>query len=145
MTTIAYRDGVLVADSYASDDATVMQVVKSARMPNGDVAGGAGDLGQVAQALAWLQSGTGDPPDIDQSGILFTSDGVPHLASGRWPGVRVKGFVAIGSGAQGAMTAMKLGHSAESAVAAVCGIDPCSGGELDVLPVTYKPKAKRKK
>lgn len=138
MATIAFKDGILVADSYASDDATVMQVVKCARLPKGDVAGGAGDLGQVAQALSWLAAGgTDDPPDIDQSGLLFTDGGVCYLASGKWPGVRVKGSSAIGSGAQGAMTAMRLGHSAEDAVRAVAGIDPNTGGEIDVL--AYEP------
>src|SRR5688572_25992799 len=103
MTTIAFAAGVLAADSYASDDATVMQVVKCARLPNGDVAGGAGDLGEIAQALAWMESGCkGDAPDIGGSAILFTRDGVLHLASTKWPGVRTKGAVAIGSGAQGA-------------------------------------------
>ena len=146
MTTIAYREGFLVADSYASDDSCVIQVTKCAHLPNGDVAGGAGDLGKVALALAWLRDGgEGDPPDIEESLILFTDKGVPYLASGKWPGVPVKGYAAIGSGAQGALTAMKLGFSAEAAVQAVSGVDPCTGGEIDVLEVKPpKPRGRKK-
>lgn len=145
MTTIAFHAGVLAADSYASDDSTVMQVCKCARLPGGDVAGGAGDLGEVAQALDWLARGSkGDAPDISSASILFTIDGVVHLASTKWPGVRCKGAVAIGSGSQGALVAMRLGMSAEEAVKAVCGVDPCSGGEVEVLPVEAKrAKARR--
>jgi hypothetical protein len=139
LTTIAFRAGILAADSYASDDSTVMSVVKCARLPGGDVAGGAGDLGQVAQALAWLGGGCdGDPPEIAESIILFTKAGVPHMASTKWPALRVKGYAAIGSGAQGALVAMKLGASAEDAVRAVSGVDPCTGGEVDVLAVEVK-------
>lgn len=150
MTTIAFSAGILAADSYASDDATVMQVVKCARLPNGDVAGGAGDLGEIAQGLAWLAGGSkGDAPDIGGSAILFTDKGVLHLASTKWPGVRVKGSVAIGSGAQGAMVAMRLGQTAEDAVRAVAGIDPCTGGEIDVLAVeganVRKPAARKRR
>jgi hypothetical protein len=145
MTTIALKDSVLAADSYATDETCAIQVAKCVRLPGGDVAGGAGDVGEVSQALAWLAAGgKGEPPDISSSGILFTDKGVSYLASTKWPGVRVKGFAAIGSGSQGAMVAMKLGKSAEDAVRAVIGVDPCTGGEIDVLPVG-KPRAPRKR
>jgi hypothetical protein len=144
ITTIAFADGVLAADSYASDDSTVVQVVKCARLPGGDVAGGAGDLGEVAQALEWLvKGGKGDAPDIPGSCLVFTVKGVPHMASTKWPGVRCKGAVAIGSGAQGALVAMRLGKGAADAVRAVAGVDPNTGGEIDVLPVT-KPVRRKK-
>jgi hypothetical protein len=149
MTTIALAvcGGVmtLAADSYCSDDATVMQVCKCVRLPGGDVAGGAGDLGEVAQALTWLAGGSqGDAPEIPGAAVLFTINGVPHMASTKWPAVRVKGAAAIGSGAQGALVAMRLGHSPEDAVKAVAGIDPCTGGEIEVLAVEV-PRAKARK
>lgn len=141
MTTIAFSKGVLVADSFATDDSTVIQVVKCARLPGGDVAGGAGDLGEVGQALQWLaRGGKGTPPEIPSATIIFTEKGVLHMACTKWPGVRVKGNAAIGSGSQGALVAMKLGMSALEAVKAVIGVDPCTGGELDVLPVKLTRK-----
>jgi hypothetical protein len=143
MTTIAFSKGVLAADSFATDDATAIQVVKCARLPDGQVAGGAGDLGEVSQALDWLsKGGKGVSPDIPGASIIFTIKGVPHIASTKWPGVRLKGDAAIGSGAQGALVAMKMGLSAEDAVRAVAGVDPCTGGEIDVLPVR-KPVARK--
>lgn len=149
MTTIALGliGGVmtLAADSYISDDATVMQACKCVRLPSGDVAGGAGDLGDVAQALSWLASGSeGDAPDISSAAIVFTVSGVPHMASTKWPGVRMKGAVAVGSGAQGALVAMRLGKTPVEAVAAVAGIDPCTGGEIEVLAYEAPVKRKRK-
>lgn len=136
MTTVVIANGVLAADSFATDDSTAIQVCKCARLPNGDVAGGAGDLGEVTQALDWLvKGGKGVGPDIPSCSILYTVGGETHLASGKWPGVRCKGSVAIGSGALGALVALKLGKSAVEAVKAVIGVDPGTGGEIDVLPV----------
>lgn len=136
MTTVVIANGVLAADSFATDDSTAVQVVKCARLPNGDVAGGAGDLGEVTQALAWLvKGGKGDAPEIANCSILYTQKGETLLASAKWPGVRVKGSVAIGSGSQGALVALRLGKSAADAVKAVIGVDPSTGGEIDVLPV----------
>ena len=145
MTTVCFKDGVLAADSFATDDATALEAVKCARLPAGEVAGGAGELGEVAQALEWLvRGGKGDAPDISGAAILFTVKGVPHLASTKWPGVRCKGAVAIGSGAQGALVAMKLGLGPADAVAAVIGVDPSTGGQIDVLEVG-KPVRKARK
>lgn len=144
MTTIAYANGVLAADSLATDDACALHVRKIVRLPKGDMAGGAGELNEVVQALSWLAGGSkGEPPAIAQSHILFTEAGVPHLATCGWPGIALKGCAAIGSGAQGALVAMRLGRSAEEAVRAVAGIDTATGGEIDVM-VYEAPKKKRK-
>lgn len=143
MTTIALRDGVMAADTWATDDCTATNVRKAVQLANGDVAGGAGDLAPVGRALAWLMGDqAGDPPEIAGAQILFTVKGVPYIADGGWPGIEVRGYTAIGSGAQGALVAMKLGHGAESAVRAVFGVDPATGGDVDVLPIG---KAKRKR
>lgn len=131
---------MLAADSLATDDACAIQVQKIVRLPKGDVAGGAGSLPEVMNALQWLvKGGKGARPTIENSVILFTANGVLHLAGGGWPGVPVKGYAAIGSGAQGALVAMKLGMTAEQAVAAVAGVDHCTGGEIEVLAYV-KPK-----
>lgn len=145
MTTIAFKSGVLAADSLATDDACGVFVEKSAYLQTGDVAGGAGNLNEVAAALGWLAGGCqGDAPDISSTAILYTRAGKPYLASGGWPGAPVKGFCAIGSGAQGALVAMKLGLSAAEAVAAVSGIDTATGGEVDVLPVKLRKRKQGK-
>lgn len=136
MTTIAFRDGVLAADSQASDDTVKVSVRKVVRLRKGDVAGGAGDLSTVALALSWLAAGrVNDPPPLEGAEILFTDGGELFLADGGWPGIPVKGFAAVGSGAQGAMVAMHLGMSAEDAVVAVSHVDPGTGGPIEVLPV----------
>lgn len=134
---------MLAADSFATDDACAIQVRKIIRLPKGEVAGGAGSLPEVLRAMRWLaKGGKGAGPAIENATILFTVGGVLHLAGGGWPAVPVKGFAAIGSGAQGALVAMKLGCTAEQAIAAVIGVDPCTGGEIDVLAYA-KPKRTR--
>lgn len=146
MTTVAWKasEKILAADSYATDDGTAIQVRKTAILPNGDVAAGAGTLYSVARALQWLASGAqGDAPDLGDATILFTVYGEMHMASEGWPGVPVKGDCAVGSGAQGALVAMKMGLGAVEAVQAVAGVDPCTGGEIEAL--TYKPAKARKR
>jgi hypothetical protein len=135
MTTIAYKDGIMAADTRASGDDVAFDVVKLWRLPNGDVAAGAGVLCRAALGIQWLQSRRGDAPDIEGADILFTDAGVPYVASGGWPGVRIRSYAAIGSGAQGAMVAMSMGLSAADAVQAVIGIDPATGGEVQTLAV----------
>lgn len=143
MTTVAFRDGVLAADSQATDDTVKFGIRKVVRLRKGDVAGGCGPLPALALALQWLAAGrVNDPPPIDDNEILFTDGGELYIASGGWPGILVKGFVAVGSGAQGAMVAMHLGLTAEDAVAAVSHVDPGTGGPIDVLPVERPRKRK---
>ncbi len=143
MTTIAFRDGVMAADSLATDDACGLYLCKLVRLPRGDMAGGCGDLNEVVLALAWLEGGAkGDAPAIPSASILFTKSGVPHLACAGWPGIALKGHAAIGSGAQGALVAMRLGKSAADAVKAVADIDRATGGEIDVMAY-IKPRARK--
>ena len=146
MTTVAYRDGVLCADSMATDDSGAVFVRKSVWLPNGDAAAGAGDLNEVMAAISWLAGGgKGDAPSIGNSCILFTDKGELFMASTGWPGAPVKGYCAIGSGAQGAMVAMKLGKSAQAAIDAVMGVDTCTGGDIDVYEIGKRQTAEAPK
>ena len=145
MTTIALKAGVMAADTWATDDFTATNVRKLVRLSNGDAAGGAGDLAPVGRALAWLMGAReGEPPDISGAQVLFTLKGVPYIADGGWPGIEAIGPVAIGSGAQGALVAMNLGLDAEAAVRAVIGVDPSTGGAVEVLRIG-KQRAKARK
>jgi hypothetical protein len=145
VTTIAVKAGFMAADSWATDDCTATSVRKAVRLANGDVAGGAGDLAPVGRALAWLMGDqNGEQPDISGAQVLFTVKGVPYIADGGWPGVEVIGPVAIGSGAQGAMVAMNLGLDAEAAVRAVIGVDPATGGAVEVLRIGKQRASARK-
>jgi len=133
MTTIVWDGKQLAADSLATDDLTGIEVCKLVRTPEG-VAGAAGDLAECAAALAWLSDGAqGDAPTIASTSVLFTRGRDCFMAASGWPGIRVKGVAAIGSGAQGALVALRLGLDAPAAVNAVIGVDPATGGEVDVL------------
>jgi hypothetical protein len=144
VTTIALKAGIMAADTWATDDCTATNVRKLVRLANGDAAGGAGDLAPVGRALAWLMGEqNGDPPDITGAQVLFTVKGVPYIADGGWPGVEVIGPAAIGSGAQGALVAMKLGTNAEKAVEAVIGVDPSTGGSVQTLEIGAKARKRK--
>jgi hypothetical protein len=133
VTTIAWDGSTLAGDSLATDDLTAIEVCKLVKTPEG-AAGAAGDLSECAAVLAWMASGAeGDAPAIPNCSVLFTRGRDCFIAQSGWPGIRVKGPVAIGSGAQGALVAMRLGSDAEAAVRAVSGIDPATGGAVDVM------------
>jgi hypothetical protein len=133
----------MAADSLATDDACGLYVSKLRRLPRGDIAGGCGDLNEIVLALSWLAAGgKGESPAIPTASILYTKDGIPHLACTGWPGIALKGHAAIGSGAQGALVAMRLGKSAEDAVKAVSDIDRATGGEVDVMAY-IKPRTRK--
>lgn len=132
----------MAADTRASGDDTAVNVTKIYQLPHGDIAGGAGLLGVATAAIQWLQGNRKGPaPDIEGADILFTDAGVPYYASGSWPGSPVRGPIAIGSGAQGAMVALKLGKTPEEAVKLMFDIDPSTGGQVDVLRYK-KPRSK---
>lgn len=144
MTTIAWKTGTLAADSLCTDDNTAILVTKAMQRADGDVAGAAGNIDQCAGFIAWWSAGMkGDPPPINEIAAIFTVNGLPYIMSGGLPGTPLKSYAAVGSGSQGALAAMKLGHSPEEAVAAVSGVDPSTGGPIDVFRVKQRAARKR--
>ena len=138
MTTIAYRSGVMAADSMVSIGNLVFgEMRKVARGPNGELAGASGEACDVAAALAWVEDGmTGQCPDLLQgTELLIAAQNGPVLFRDRdRPLYPIFGeFFALGSGSAIAMGAMAAGASAEEAVKIACRFDKGTGGEVQVI------------
>jgi hypothetical protein len=65
MTTIAYRDGVLAADTLLTSSAMRNGYARKIRERDGMLAGASGTLAQMQTFLDWFDAGmTGDPPSM---------------------------------------------------------------------------------
>lgn len=143
MTTIAYRDGVLAADSMVNYATIAFEGTRSkiARCGKWHVAL-AGVTCLRAPLEAWAAAGAPEDsvPNVllekedkftaffmdDETGDLFEFAGgflVPVPTS----------FSALGSGALLALGAMVYGAPAEDAVKAACTLDKASGGTVTVV------------
>lgn len=151
MTTIAYRDRILAADTLVTDHGMLLgYACKLAQSQNGPIAGGAGNMPYVATFLKWFENclpGASPPridvdkdPDgiiIDLEGRVWLWGGEPHLTEllldPAYP------FAAIGAGAKYAMGAMLMGASAEQSVQAAAAFDIYTGGRIDTLQLPSSP------
>jgi hypothetical protein len=143
VTIIAYRDGVLAADSLATDvnyDGRCGMVMKIARSPDGEIGGASGGGGDSALFVRWLQDGMQEKDDIwpldDKETEAFVVERNKRVVYfNRW-GKRdtIKApFHAIGSGAPYALGAMAVGATAEEAVAAAIKLSVWCGGRIQIL------------
>lgn len=125
MTVVAYRDGILAADSMMTDDCGITSVQKIWRLPNGSLFGGAGSAGYVAAVRDWLFSGASlkHKPDCSKfesayaGCIVVGKDGSCSALDSYLSSIVVTApYYAVGSGAPHALTLMAIGYSAEDAV-----------------------------
>lgn len=134
MTTIAYRWGVMAADSramvggwkasYGSD--------KLHRLPDGTVAGVVGEYASAVRFVVWLQSGeAGDNPGLSEASVIrMLKDGslIIYEENGAFP-VRTE-FGAWGSGSPAANAAMYMGADAAKAIEIAALLDDSTGGKV---------------
>lgn len=148
MTTIAYRDGEMAADTQVTCGELKYRATKMVRLPCGGVAGACGTLPEAVVAFEWLRrGGKGAPPKLKQTSVLVAyGDGrVVLYEDKRWTPLPLSGPVSIGSGSQAATAAMNhFGASAEQAVLAAATADPGTSGPVDVFRVEPVKRRKRK-
>ena len=137
MTVIAYRDGVLAADTLAvRGDSKIGHMVKIAKAPDGRLGAAGGDAGVGAAWLAWVAGGfDGDRPlgksddKYVDMGIVVELDGAMTVYEGTMMPFTITGpYFAIGCGSPEAMGAMHAGASAVQAVEAAIAHDVHCGG-----------------
>lgn len=121
MTTIAYRDGVIAADSLVcAGPMRAGSVTKVGRSASGHLGGAAGSMDNAAAFVAWLMSGAeGElpPRSADFDGLLVNPSGDVFYVGEKGGPVAVSGpFFAIGSGERFAVAAMEMGATAMRAV-----------------------------
>lgn len=128
MTTIAYRDGVMAADSGSwQGDACHGWAVKLARGNDGALYGVAGNAPEAMAFLAWVNSGyRGEQPKAEalpDGGNAFivmavSPDGPVRLIAARGEETYHVPYFAIGAGSATAFGALHAGASAASAIEA---------------------------
>ena len=144
MTTIAYRDGVMAADSRAwSGEAHPLgEKTKIRRLDDGRLIGASSNGPGVTEAvLDWYTAGAdGDNPPKDIGGefvnmIVVHPDGTAQFAIDRFylTGRVIAPFFAIGSGKKYAWGALAMGADAVRAIEVACLGDHCSAGPITVL------------
>ena len=141
MTTIAYKDGVLAADSACVCDGVyegrVEKVVRSNAL-NAYIAV-SGNLANQAIFQRWLESGAreSEKPELDDfSAMVVRGDGAVTQYDKLLEEFRIYGeFFAIGSGRELAVGAMAAGATAVEAVEVACRFDTSSHGPVDVFDV----------
>jgi ATP-dependent HslUV protease subunit HslV len=141
VTTIAYKDGVLAADTVMYQGGTMMgNVIKIARRDDGDMAGAAGNANFNALFIAWFLAGeNGEPPKATESerhhdrGVIFRKAGGIDVFEVNGSFRCEAEYFAFGSGMDYALGAMFAGAGAGTAVRAAVKHDPHSGGDVTVL------------
>lgn len=128
MTTVAYRDGVMAADSGAwLGDAVMPWARKLAVGPDGSLHGASGGSAEVAAYLAWVDGGFfGQRPAPEKTGtadgsfiVLIAKAGDPvKLLTAFGTEIYDAPYFAIGAGNVGALCAMHAGATAEQAIEA---------------------------
>jgi ATP-dependent protease HslVU (ClpYQ) peptidase subunit len=137
VTTIAYRDGVIAADTLIScgnhRDGSYTKIAKRGRL----LGGSSGSAAEGYAWLRWFEAGCkGEPPKMLKTNafiaqpngtlVFFGEDGsFPFKPNGE--------FYAIGSGCEYAVGAMAFGASAPEAVRIAMQFDSGSAGEITVL------------
>lgn len=124
MTTIAYRDGIIVADTMVSESGRRCgRAIKIFR--RGSVlAGVSGCLSSMIEFRDWFSGGMrGDPPSMvlktgeDSEAMVVANGLILSFGKDGWDYMRAE-YHAIGSGAPLALGAMAVGATAREAVEA---------------------------
>lgn len=138
MTVIAYRDGVLAADTLVTESGRLYGFAqKIVRSRAGHIGGAGGPAEAGVKFMAWIEAGCVDaPPEhkdpadgivIYPDGRTMHWDGGPVLLAAEAP------FFALGCGAPIALGAMAAGADARRAVEIAIRYDCYCGGEITVL------------
>lgn len=142
MTVIAWDGRTLAADKRMSWNGYPATTTKISRAPNGALIGGTGDSDAIAALRKWYLDGAvpADYPNNTCDGdyrarlLVITPTGqiTVYLADPVPVTLDDKCF-AVGSGADFALAAMHLGHSAKKAVEVACALDTGCGNGIDTL------------
>ena len=140
MTTIAYRDGMLAADTVVTENGYRVGSVQKIGQIGEVLFGVCGVMAHMVEFRDWIRRGlVGTPPSVmavaDDGGstaMIVYRDHILCWDRDRWDMMRAP-FYAMGTGAKAALGAMAAGATAEEAVAAAILCDTASGGPITIL------------
>lgn len=137
MTTIAYRDGVLAADTLATSGEHLRpgKIHKIFSLYDGSLFGVTGEYVQAQKLLSSLMQRRVPPIHIGENarGIRIFRSGICRIYELDFFYEFSPEFCAWGSGADAALGALYAGASARSAVEIAAKVDPWTGGEITEL------------
>lgn len=142
MTSIAYKDGELAADTLCVNGHTRTGYTrKIGRGPTGELVGSSGTTTFSRRFVEWIESGRqGDcPTPIDDNegvrefGFVVLTDGTIEQHEPEGVTFLKADMFGCGSGRQVVLGAMAAGASAYKAVEIAIALDCYSGGEITVL------------
>jgi hypothetical protein len=150
VTTIAFKDGWIAADSRVTVDsegggARKFKCEKLYRKIVGEgdqrrevIIGTSGESSPSLLFVDWYGSGEAVPDQLiygsaDFTCLIVESDGIYEADAYCRPEKIVEPFYAIGSGSKAALAAMHCGKSAAEAVEIACRIDPYSAPPIVVM------------
>lgn len=137
MTALAYRNGVMAADTQLVADNTVQGHMIKCKKVNGWLVGGAGNAASLAMFLDWCEKGMLDhnkPKPENIGAILVNPKGeVFHLDDEMFMYQVHDDFHCQGSATDILRGAMAFGASAEEAVAVAIQEDASCGGKITVI------------
>ena len=137
MTTIAYRDGVLAADTQVSGGGTrTGSIVKVVKAPDGFLGAACGNAAFCRRWLEWVRVGPArwdavrPEPNGEGAGVLVHPCGKVEQFFDSGMVVEEAPYLAWGSGDELAMGALWMGADAEKAVHAAIAHNTGTGGRV---------------
>lgn len=142
MTTIAYRAGILAADSQGTRSGSRIRIKKLRRLPDGSLFAGAGHTGAIVKVQRWCEAGMpeGKLPklalaeDEEVECLLIKTDGTILLIDESLaPEPLEQEFMSIGTGCEYAIAYMDKGCTAAEAVDLTSKWDTNTSGPVDTM------------
>ena len=138
MTTVAYRNHVLVSDSQQSIGGHIISGVarKLWRSPSGSVFASVGSAAKCARLIKGIENGVADYAVFrydDGAVIEMSATALIYHASDGPLELDPDHFYAYGSGATAALGAMHMGATAQQAVRIAAKVDPATNSRLMVF------------
>jgi len=137
MTVIAVNNEMMVGDTLIVHQDRLVSTHCKVHVVREMLVGYAGDMDSGIEFLEWCKRGRGSrgkPRDLSEefTGLVLDESGIYEYTSPLVP-IRIEGdFWAIGSGAQAALGAMRMGADPAEAVKIACAIDPFCGEPITV-------------
>ena len=154
MTTIAYKDGVMAADTQCTSGGSTDATTKIFRLKSGGLFGFAGSAGYGMLVYEWLCLGAKlkhkpkvlDDDDGIEAIVVSPSGEVSMMDNYLAPISVTSGVTAIGSGGDQAKALMRSGMSASDAVDFIVTnrLDIFTGGEVQTLTLKKRKAGIRK-
>jgi hypothetical protein len=141
LTTIAYRDGVMAADTQVTDLNVAFHTQKIWRLPDGGVVAACGAAAKGFAGIKWMLDGEhGDPPSIEEATLVIARpDGSLWVADNQFPAFPLLDhYYATGCGRDFALKALADGKSAVEAVFAAAQHDLMT--EAPVMSLAVVPR-----